>query len=193
MTLKLGGESEETNKSIQDLNKSFLAAIFGIFLVLILLFNSILQPFLVLTAIPFAIMGVIIAFGLHQENLGFLASIGTVGLCGVVVNDSLVMVNHINVLRRENKRRKVLEVVLQGASERFRPIVLTSLTTISGLLPLAYGIGGADPFIAPMALALGYGLFFATPLILFFLPCFYMILYDLRTKLAKRKILKPFE
>tara|TARA_A100001015_G_C15035416_1_gene735926 strand:+ start:814 stop:3927 length:3114 start_codon:yes stop_codon:yes gene_type:complete len=187
LRFEFGGEGKETAKSVKNLNKSFLGAIAGIFLILILLFNSFLQPILVILAIPFGLIGVIIAFGLHQQDLGFISSIGTVGLSGVVVNDSLVMVNHINVLKEKFPQRSILDIVLEGAADRLRAIILTSLTTIAGLLPLAYGIGGADPFIAPMALALGYGLFFSTPLILFFLPCFYLILHDIQEKIANKK------
>ncbi|RAP32173.1 AcrB/AcrD/AcrF family protein, partial [Candidatus Marinamargulisbacteria bacterium SCGC AG-439-L15] len=193
MRFEFGGEGKETQKSIQDLNRSFLAAIFGIFLILVLLFNSILQPFLVLSAIPFGIIGVIIAFAIHGQDIGFLAGIGTVGLCGVVVNDSLVMVNTINNKRRENKTTSIESNIIHGASTRFRPIILTSFTTIAGLLPLAYGVGGSDPFIAPMGLALGYGLFLSTPLTLFFLPSFYMILYDIREKFVSWGLLSRFK
>ena len=184
VSLKFGGESQETKKSVQDLLKTFLVAIIGIFFLLILLFNSILQPFLVISAIPFGIMGVIVAFFLHGTNLSFIAIIGTVGLCGVVVNDSLVMVNHINVLRKQKgDHTSIIDIIVEGSTDRLRPIVLTSLTTIAGVVPLAYGIGGSDPFIASMALALGYGLLFSTPLILFFLPCFYLLSVNIRTRL----------
>ena len=110
---------------------------------------------------------------------------GLVGLTGVVVNDSLVMVNHINRLRKENPDRSIIDIVSQGAADRLRAITMTTLTTVVGLLPLAYGIGGSDPFIAPMALALGYGLLFATPLTLALVPSLYVIRTDI-IRLVKR-------
>lgn len=189
----IGGEAEETQESVNALLSTFIAAALGIFFLLMILFNSAIQPFIVMAAIPFGIIGVIIAFALHGTDLGFLSIIGIVGLSGVVVNDSLVMVSHINDLRERHKNdenKKLIDVVVEGAGNRFRPIILTSLTTIAGLLPLAYGLGGSDPFIAPMALALGYGLFFSTPLTLFFLPAFYMVLDDFRNFCAKFGILK---
>ncbi|MGC6367319.1 MAG: efflux RND transporter permease subunit [Candidatus Marinamargulisbacteria bacterium] len=175
-----GGESEETNKSVQDLIRSFILAILGIFFLLILLFNSLVQPFLVILTIPFGLIGVIIAFALHGEDLGFISMIGTVGLTGVVVNGSLVLVNHLNEkLTQIPKGSDLIPHVVVGSGDRFRPIVITSISTVAGLLPLAYGLGGSDPFIAPMALAIGYGLLFSTPLTLFLLPALYLILIDI--------------
>jgi multidrug efflux pump subunit AcrB len=185
VSLSFGGESEETNKSMQDLIRSFLLAIVGIFFLLILLFNSLTQPFLVLLTIPFGLIGVIIAFALHGQDLGFISMVGTVGLTGVVVNDSLVLVDHLNkIIRESNAEQKedmsfMIQEIAKGSGDRFRPILITSCTTVAGLLPLAYGLGGADPFIAPMALAIGYGLLFSTPLTLFLLPALYLILIDI--------------
>jgi Cation/multidrug efflux pump len=174
-----GGESEETNQSVNDLIRSFLLAIVGIFFLLILLFNSLTQPFLVILTIPFGLMGVIIAFALHGEDLGFISMIGTVGLTGVVVNGSLVLVNHLNEkLNQVSLDSDLIPLVVEGSGDRFRPIVITSISTVAGLLPLAYGLGGSDPFIAPMALAIGYGLLFSTPLTLFLLPALYLIQID---------------
>jgi multidrug efflux pump subunit AcrB len=100
------------------------------------------------------------------------------------------MVNHINRLRRDNPEEPVLKVVVRGTADRLRAIIMTTITTVVGLVPLAYGIGGSDPFIAPMALALGYGLLFATPLTLVLIPSLYMIRFDignLTRKLFRRK------
>lgn len=180
MRFVVGGEAEETAKSMASLFRAFAIAVIGIYFVLILLFNSPTQPFLVMVAIPFGIMGVIIAFALHGKDLGFLAMMGVIGLSGIVVNDSLVLVNHINVLRRHNPGLSVTQAVSDGAADRLRSVLLTTVTTVVGVLPLAYGIGGSDPFIAPMALALGYGILFASPLTLGLVPCLYAIGEDLR-------------
>jgi multidrug efflux pump subunit AcrB len=177
MRFSIGGEAEETRESFQGLYFSFIFAVVAIYFVLVLLFNSLTQPFLVLVAIPFGILAVIIAFAIHNEPLGFLALMGLVGLTGVVVNDSLVMVDHINELEADSNR-PMLDIVIEGTADRLRAIIMTTLTTVVGLLPLAYGLGGSDPFVAPMALALGYGLLFATPLTLFFVPSMIMVRYD---------------
>ncbi|MCH7761528.1 efflux RND transporter permease subunit [candidate division TA06 bacterium] len=179
MRFVIGGEAEQTQESMASLFRAFAVAVIGIYFLLILLFNSLTQPIMVMMAIPFGIIGVIIAFALHGENLGFLSVMGIVGLTGVVVNDSLVLVNHINKLKRQRPDEKTIILVAQGSSDRLRAVILTTLTTVAGLLPLAYGIGGSDPFIAPMALALGYGLLFATPLTLILVPSLYVIQDDI--------------
>jgi multidrug efflux pump subunit AcrB len=179
MRFAIGGEAEETAESFQSLYIAFGIAVVAIYLVLVLLFNSITQPFIVMVAIPFGIIGVIIAFAVHGEPLGFLALMGLVGLSGVAVNDSLVMVSHINDLRKQKPDEPALRVIALGAANRLRAIIMTTVTTVVGLIPLVYGIGGSDPFIAPMALALGYGLLFATPLTVAFVPCMYAVRVDI--------------
>jgi multidrug efflux pump subunit AcrB len=92
----------------------------------------------------------------------------------------LVLVNHLNDIRVKTTEKSALfPALIKGAGDRFRPILITSFSTVAGLLPLAYGLGGSDPFIAPMALAIGYGLLFSTPLTLFLLPALYLIQLDL--------------
>ena len=175
----IGGELFETEKSMAGLFSALIIAVIGIYFLLVLLFNSLTQPFLVMMAIPFGLIGVIIAFGIHGEPFSFVAIMGIIGLCGVVVNDSLVLVDHINDLRQQKKAAAIREIVAEGTANRLRAIVLTSITTVAALLPLAYGIGGTAVFMAPMALALGWGLIFATPLNLVLLPCLYMIGQDI--------------
>ena len=186
MSVQIGGEAEESMESIRNLAVTFIIAFVGIYFLLILLFNSFTQPFLVMAAIPFGIVGVIIALAIHNEPLSFIAIIGTIGLAGVVVNDSLVLVSHLNELRKKNVDKPLREIVALGTANRLRAIILTSLTTIAGVLPLAYGIGGTDYFISPMALALGYGLLFSTPLTLMLVPCLYMVWNDIG-RLFKRR------
>jgi multidrug efflux pump subunit AcrB len=171
MRVLVGGEAEETSDSMQSLLIAFVAAALGIYLLLLLLFNSVFQPLLVILAIPFGLIGVIAAFALHQEPLGFLAMLGVVGLTGIVVNDSLILVNEVNHLRESQPEQPFAWAVVEATKVRLRPVLLTSVTTVAGLLPMAYGLGGSDPFAAPMALAMGYGILFATPLTLVLLPC----------------------
>ena len=185
MRFIVGGEAQETEESMSGLYKTFVIAIVGIYFLLVLLFNSFTQPFLVMIAIPFGIVGVIIAFALHGAPLGFIGMLGTIGLAGVVVNDSLVLVNHINQLKQARPDESLFDLIVEGASDRLRPVILTTLTTMVGLLPLAYGIGGSDPYMAPMALALGYGLLFATPLTLILVPCLYMVFHDIGRKVKR--------
>jgi multidrug efflux pump subunit AcrB len=151
-----------------------------------LLFNSLTQPLMVILAIPFGICGVIIAFALHGEPLSFSGMLGVIGMAGVVVNDSLVLVDYLNRLIRNDaegaltEKSTLIQLIAAGTADRLRPIILTSLTTVAGLLPLAYGFGGQDIHMSPMALALGYGLLFATPITLVLIPSLYLIGHDIK-------------
>ena len=186
LQLGLGGEVVETEDSMTGLFRTMLIALIAVYFLLVLLFNSFTQPFLVMAAIPFGIIGVIVAFGFHGEPFSFVAIMGIVGLSGVVVNDSLVLVNHLNKLRRSGEYESIKELVSVGATDRLRPIVMTTLSTVVALLPLAYGLGGTALFMSPMALALGWGLIFATPLTLILLPCMYVIGDDIGRVFRRR-------
>ena len=179
MRLVAGGEAEESAESMGSLVVAFVAAAVGIYLLLLLLFNSLTQPVLVMIAIPFGMVGVILAFALHQQAFGFLAMLGVVGLTGIVVNDSLILVNLVNRMKTTESELSTHERIISAAQIRLRPIVLTSITTVAGLLPMAYGLGGADPFSAPMALAMGYGILFATPVTLVLIPCLLAVMNDI--------------
>lgn len=172
-----GGEYEDTTKSIKSLALAFLSAAIMIFMILATQFRSLTQPIVVMTAIPFGIIGVVLAFYFHHLPLSFLALIGVIGLSGVVVNDSIVLVDFINKARERGKNS--FEATMYAGKRRFRAVWLTSVTTILGLLPLAYGIGGQDAFLKPAAMALAYGLMFATVLILLLVPALYLIRRDL--------------
>ncbi len=176
--LEMGGEAEESAKSLTQLFVILAIAAIGIYFLLVLLFDSLWQPLLVMTAIPFGIVGVIVGFFIHGEPLGFLAMTGIIGLAGVVVNDSLVLVSHVNALRQRHAAATITDLIATGAADRLRAIVITTMSTVAGLLPLAYGIGGSDPYMSPMALALGWGLLFATPLTLLLVPCLYHVGMD---------------
>ncbi len=177
--LSVAGEMFETEESMAGLFKTLIIAILGVFFLLILLFNSVSQPLVVMMAIPFGITGVIIVFALHGEPFSFMATMGIIGLSGVVVNDSLVLVNHVNDLKSQRPNENIQKIVAEGTADRLRAIIMTTLTTVVALLPLAYGIGGTALFVAPMALAVGWGLLFATPLTLVLVPCLYLIGQDI--------------
>ncbi len=181
MRIIAGGEAEETQKSMGSLVIAFAIAAVGIYLVLLLLFNSLTQPLVVMFAVPFGLIGVIFAFAIHGEAIGFLAMLGVIGLVGIVVNDSLILVNLVNRMRATDAEISAKSAIVDATKHRLRPILLTSVTTVAGLLPMAYGIGGSDPFSAPMALAMGYGILFATPLTLILLPCLLLVQDDVQT------------
>ena len=177
-----GGEEEDTKESFGDLFKSFGLAFFLIFLILATKFNSLVQPFIIMLAIIFGIFGAFFGLLIHNMEFSFMAFLGFVGLIGVVVNDSIVLVDFINKLRIEGKERRAS--IIEAGRLRLRPVILTSVTTVVGLAPVAYGIGGLDPFLQPAALALSWGLLLATPLTLIFIPCIYAIVDDITMKIA---------
>lgn len=148
----------------------------GLILVLIVLslLLDLRTAFWVAMGIPVALAGTLF----FLPVMGFLAMLGVIGLIGIVVNDSLILVNLVNELRTRHPDRAFIDVVVEATATRLRPILLTSITTVAGLLPLAYGIGGYDPYAAPMALAMGYGILFATPLTLVLLPCLLLVQND---------------
>ena len=180
--VNFGGENKDTQDSMLRLAKSGFIALGAIFFVLVVMFGSLAQPLVIMLAIPFGVTGVILTFFLFNKSLGFMAAMGVVALIGVVVNDSIVLVNFIN------KRRETIDNVIQAVYEagvsRFRPVILTTFTTVAGLLPIAHAPGG-DPFLKPMALSFAYGLLFSTAVTLVFIPIAYVVyvkLYNLFRK-----------
>ena len=171
------GEYMDTRRSMKNLAISFCFALAMIFIILTAQFKSLTQPIVVMTAIPFGFIGVVAALYLHGLPISFLAVVGMIGLSGVVVNDSIVLVDFINKERERGK--EPMPAILSASKKRFRAVWLTSITTVFGLLPLAYGIGGHDAFLKPAAMVLAYGLIFSTVLILIFVPVLYLIRIDL--------------
>lgn len=177
-SIHFGGEAEDTDESIHNLMVAFVAAVGLILLILIYVFKSILQSLLVLITIPLSIIGVIIAFKLHGEPISFMAIMGIVGLTGIVVDSALIMIDFINSFARGGMPFR--EAIIEGATLRLRPILLTTLSTALGVIPSAYGIGGSDPFVTPMALAMNYGLTVGAILTVIFLPLSLQIIEDMR-------------
>lgn len=168
-----GGENKNTQESMAGLMKSFAIAMFAIFFILVVMFGSLGQPFVVMMAIPLGMIGVVYAFLLFGQSLGFMAMMGVVALIGVVVNDSIVLVSFINQKIREDKK-DLLTSVYEASLDRFRPVILTTVTTVAGLLPIAHMPGG-DPFLKPMALAFAWGLLFASAITLIFIPTNFLV------------------
>ena len=128
--------------------------------------------------IPFATLGVMVGLIVSNNPLTFVTLIGLLTLTGIVVNDSLVLIDFINRYRKEHPKQLYLAIV-RGCHVRMRPIILTSLTTIFGLAPMAFGLGGKSIFWAPLATAIMWGLAFASALILSMVPAYYAILQDI--------------
>ncbi|MDD5071104.1 MAG: efflux RND transporter permease subunit, partial [Candidatus Omnitrophica bacterium] len=193
-SIDYGGEQEENVKAARGFLKSFALGFFLIFMILAACFGSLIQPFVVMLAIPFGVIGVIWAFYFHQLPMSFFMMMGLVGLSGIVVNDSIVLVEFINNARRKGINRR--ESIIEAGRLRLRPVLLTTITTALGLTPTAYGIWGGDPFLRPMALTIVWGILCATVLTLLVLPCIYAIIDDITLKISghfRREKNKPKE
>jgi len=177
-----GGEEKDTQESFGSLLKAFFLALFIIFLILATKFNSLIQPVIIMLAMVFGVFGALFALLLHNMAFSFMAFLGIVGLIGVVVNDSIILVDFINRLRIHGKDRR--ESIIEAGRLRLRPVILTTITTFFGLVPVAYGIGGLDPFLQPAALTLSWGLLFGTALTLIFIPCVYAIVDDITLRIT---------
>ena len=178
----IGGQAEETRKAIAGQIVSFIFSILGIYCILVVFLNSLSQPIIILMTIPLGLFGIVFIFIFNETPFSFAAMLGAVGLLGIIVNDSLVMVNRLNALQKDSSFESLKQLISIGSSERLRAIFLTTITTLLGLFPLALGIGGTDPFMSPMALSMGAGLVTGTILTIFFVPCFYAIHCDLFKK-----------
>ena len=176
--LDFRGAFDEIRESFTDLWKLFIVGLLLIYVVLGAQFKSFIQPLIVLFAVPFGMMGAMAGLLISNATLSIVAMFGIVALSGIVVNDSIVLIDFINKYR-ENGYNKWY-AILKGGSVRLRPIILTSLTTIFGLIPMAIGLGGKSPIWMPMAYTIIFGLAFATTMTLFVMPALYAITTDLR-------------
>jgi multidrug efflux pump subunit AcrB len=174
------GEVAESDKIFSDAGIAFLAAILLIFLVLALVFNSFKQPFIILVSMPFVAPGIILSVFLHGYPLSIFTALAVIGLVGIVINDSIVLVDGINKLRAEDSSVSIKDAVIKTAISRLRPILLSSFTTILGLIPTGYAIGGYDPFLSQMCIAMLYGLLYGTMVSLIIVPLFYIVGNDIQ-------------
>lgn len=184
VSLYQGGAQESTAESMQSLAEASILALFVISGLLVFAFNSFLKPIIILTTIPLGLLGMSIAFYIHDKPVSFMALIGVIGLAGMIVNSGIVLISYIDYLDKETEVTGV-EVLVQAAVTRLKPVIVTSLTTISGLLPTAYGIGGSDAMLIPMTLAMAWGLTTGTILTLVWVPCAVGILDDFTSLLNR--------
>jgi multidrug efflux pump subunit AcrB len=174
---KFGGEAEEQAESIKALSLGALMVVFVIYALLAIPFRSYLQPLIVMSVIPFGVAAAFLGHWILGYDLSLMSLFGILALTGVVVNDSLVMVDYINQHRRE--AGGVMQAVVSAGGRRFRPILLTSLTTFAGLTPLLFEKSTQAQFLIPMAVSLGFGILFTTFVTLLMVPVNYLILEDL--------------
>ena len=173
------GEQREQRDTLGSLFKNFTLALFVVYVLLAVPFKSYLQPLIIMSAIPFGFTGAVIGHLVMGMNLAVLSIIGIVALSGVVVNDSLVMVDFINRYKREDGKTN-LEAAMAAGPRRFRPILLTSVTTFVGLFPLLIEKSVQAKFLVPMAISLAFGVLFATLITLILVPTSYMVIEDIK-------------
>lgn len=172
------GQQREMQDALVSLRNGFILALIGIFALLAIPFKSYIQPLIVMMAIPFGIVGAILGHLIMGYGLSIISMMGIVALAGVVVNDALVLIDYANRLRR--KGEGALEAIERASVRRFRPILLTSLTTFFGLAPMIFETSMQARFMIPMAISLGYGVLFATFITLLIVPSLYLILEDIK-------------
>jgi len=180
------GEAEEQAKSNDGFRTGGVLVLIAIYALLAIPFKSYGQPLIVMSIIPFSAVGAVLGHIITGYDLSILSSVGLMALIGVVVNDSLVLVDYIN--RARAKGMAVLEAVISSGTARFRPVILTSITTFAGLTPLLLDNSTQSEFLKPMAISLGFGIVFATAITLIIVPINYLLAY--RFKYASIKLIR---
>jgi len=172
------GRESDMRDSMAALGSGFIISVLLIFALLAIPFDSFIQPLIVMVALPFGLFGAIMGHILMGYNLSVISVMGIIALCGVVINDSLVMIVFANDQRKEGKN--AYEAIHNAGVRRFRPILLTTATTFGGLAPMIFETSRQARFMIPMAISLGYGLVFATAITLVLVPSIYLIIEDIK-------------
>ena len=188
VNIELGGASLEEQELIQRMIFTAALALFGIYALMAIPLKSYTQPLIIMGVIPFGMIGALIGHILVGIPFSALSVYGIIALAGVVVNDSIILVDYVNKANVDG--RPIFEAVIESGKQRFRAIMLTSLTTFFGLLPILLETSLSAEFVTPMAVSLGFGILFATVITLILIPCLYLVLNDL--KLARHQFSPDF-
>ena len=182
ITWTFQGTHAEMTESTEVLWGGFALAMVVIYALLAIAFGSYVQPLIVMAGIPFGIVGAVIGHIILGYDISLISLMGVVALSGVVVNDSLIMIDYAN---RKRRGGSAFDAIHQAGLRRFRPIILTTLTTFGGLTPIILETSRQAHYLIPMAISLGFGIIFSTSIILILVPCLYMILEDIVEAVAK--------
>ncbi|MGB0742663.1 MAG: efflux RND transporter permease subunit, partial [Planctomycetaceae bacterium] len=182
------GSDAEMRRATGALWAYYGMALAVIYSLLAIAFRDYIQPIIVLVAIPFGIVGAVLGHIWLGYDISLVSLMGVVALSGVVINDSLIMIDYANRLRKDGKSPRA--AITQASVRRFRPILLTTLTTFGGLMPLIFERSLQAQYIIPMAISLGFGILFSTAIILVLVPCLYVIVEEALVLLARRKPLE---
>jgi multidrug efflux pump subunit AcrB len=189
VSFSLEGEAREQRDSFRSLAWGMLFVLFALYALLAIPFRSYSQPIMVMLIIPFGVAGAILGHIIMDMSLSVISVMGMLALSGVVVNDSLVLVDYVN--RRCREGVAVNDAVRQAGVARFRAVLLTSLTTFAGLMPLIFEKSTQAQFLIPMAVSLGFGILFATFITLLLVPVNYLILGDIQALSRRLVTTKP--
>jgi len=181
----MAGEGKEQKESMVDVVKGMILALLLIYVLIAVPFNSFIQPFIIMMAIPFGIVGAFWGHMIMGYNLSILSVFGIVGLAGVVVNDALILINEIN--KNMQRGTDMHEAIVSGGKIRFRAVILTTLTTFFGLTPMITERSLQARFLVPMAISLGFGVLFSTFITLILVPCMYAMLEDLKALVQSKE------
>jgi len=183
---ELAGRIQEEMDGVNEQLRNFILSLLIIFALLAIPLRSYSQPIIIMSAIPFGVVGSVLGHLLFGLDISLMSIFGIIAAAGVVVNDSLVMVDFVNKAREDGIR--IVDAVIQAGTKRFRAIILTSLTTFIGLMPIIFETSLQAKIVIPMAISLAFGVAFATVVTLIFIPCFYVILEDVKGKLFRRSV-----
>jgi multidrug efflux pump subunit AcrB len=183
-----GGQEKRTREALDSIKSGYMVAMMGIFLLLASQFHSYIQPVIIMMAIPFGLIGAILGHLVMGIEFTIVSIFGIVALSGIVVNDSLILIDFINRTVRDGV--DINRAVIESGKARFRPVLLTSVTTIAGLVPLLMEHSFQAQFLIPMAVSICFGLLAATILTLLYVPALYLIVQDV-INLFSRKMKKP--
>jgi len=174
----LGGASEEEKTLMNRMILGFVASLFLIYGLLAVPLKSYVQPLVIMAVIPFGFIGALVGHLIFGVSISMLSIFGLIALAGVVVNDSLILVEFVNRAREDEN--SIEEALMSGGRQRFRAILLTTMTTFVGLLPMLFETSTQAQFVIPMALSLSFGIVFATAITLVLIPCLYRVVYDIK-------------
>ncbi|MGB2601687.1 MAG: efflux RND transporter permease subunit [Candidatus Omnitrophota bacterium] len=184
--VKLAGESEEMNKSFASLQFALILSIVMVYMIMAAQFESLTQPLIILFTVPLSLIGVLVSLYVTSTSISVVAMLGVIMLGGIVVNNGIVLIDYTNILMQEGKG--IYDAVVEASKARLRPIVMTALTTVLGLAPMALAVGRGSELRAPMAIGVMGGLIFSTFLTLVVIPAIFIVESDIRTQLkAKMK------
>ena len=179
VSISLDGEADQRKKSLASLKRGFLFSIILIYILLAIPLKSYVRPLIIMSVIPFGIIGALLGHFIIGIPVSILSIFGILALSGIVVNDSLVLTHRINELTVNEPQRSLIDTLVIAGSQRFRAILLTTLTTFVGLIPLLFEPSVQAQFLKPMAVSVGFGVIFATFITLILLPCLFLILSDI--------------